>query len=133
MVTTIASTNRLYIASRNSSQRRPYGYRRVSAFHNRQCHLVYVKIVVVNYFSLYVNAACIRTIAVFYLSYMTLGSRRKIALDTQPSYRYLINIGSNIRSEEHTSELQSRFDLVCRLLLETKNKTLIVLCSYSLT
>ena len=23
-----------------------------------------------------------------------------------------------IRSEEHTSELQSRFDLVCRLLLE---------------
>src|SRR5699024_11434509 len=24
------------------------------------------------------------------------------------------------RSEEHTSELQSRFDLVCRLLLETK-------------
>src|SRR5699024_12139771 len=27
-----------------------------------------------------------------------------------------------IRSEEHTSELQSRFDLVCRLLLEKKNK-----------
>src|SRR5699024_5902293 len=26
------------------------------------------------------------------------------------------------RSEEHTSELQSRFDLVCRLLLEKKNK-----------
>src|SRR5699024_12442149 len=35
-----------------------------------------------------------------------------------------------LRSEEHTSELQSRFDLVCRLLLEkkkkneTKNKTM---------
>src|SRR5699024_12694615 len=27
-----------------------------------------------------------------------------------------------IRSEEHTSELQSRFDLVCRLLLEKKKK-----------
>src|SRR5699024_11381771 len=27
------------------------------------------------------------------------------------------------RSEEHTSELQSRFDLVCRLLLEKKNST----------
>src|SRR5699024_11456071 len=27
----------------------------------------------------------------------------------------------NRRSEEHTSELQSRFDLVCRLLLEKKN------------
>src|SRR5699024_12783323 len=30
---------------------------------------------------------------------------------------------TNPRSEEHTSELQSRFDLVCRLLLEKKNKT----------
>src|SRR5699024_12116180 len=28
----------------------------------------------------------------------------------------------NKRSEEHTSELQSRFDLVCRLLLEKKKK-----------
>src|SRR5699024_11450466 len=27
-----------------------------------------------------------------------------------------------LRSEEHTSELQSRFDLVCRLLLEKKTK-----------
>src|SRR5437868_10407812 len=27
-----------------------------------------------------------------------------------------------LRSEEHTSELQSRFDLVCRLLLEKKKK-----------
>src|SRR5699024_11551693 len=26
----------------------------------------------------------------------------------------------NVRSEEHTSELQSRFDVVCRLLLEKK-------------
>src|SRR5207249_8824018 len=35
---------------------------------------------------------------------------------------------SSDRSEEHTSELQSRFDLVCRLLLEKKkqkkNKTI---------
>src|SRR5699024_12450988 len=29
---------------------------------------------------------------------------------------------SKARSEEHTSELQSRFDLVCRLLLEKKNQ-----------
>src|SRR5699024_12351914 len=27
---------------------------------------------------------------------------------------------THVRSEEHTSELQSRFDLVCRLLLEKK-------------
>src|SRR5699024_11910214 len=31
-----------------------------------------------------------------------------------------------MRSEEHTSELQSRFDLVCRLLLEKKKKTYII-------
>src|SRR5699024_12810123 len=33
------------------------------------------------------------------------------------------------RSEEHTSELQSRFDLVCRLLLE-KKKTKLQSCSH---
>src|SRR3712207_7481321 len=31
----------------------------------------------------------------------------------------------NLRSEEHTSELQSRQYLVCRLLLEKKKKTLL--------
>src|SRR6266496_6263887 len=31
--------------------------------------------------------------------------------------------GRRWRSEEHTSELQSRRDLVCRLLLEKKKKT----------
>src|SRR5699024_12228958 len=31
----------------------------------------------------------------------------------------------SIRSEEHTSELQSRFDLVCRLLLEKKKSPII--------
>src|SRR2546422_4217704 len=31
-------------------------------------------------------------------------------------------IGPNKRSEEHTSELQSRLHLVCRLLLEKKKK-----------
>src|SRR5207249_11652378 len=31
-----------------------------------------------------------------------------------------VNLLDDLRSEEHTSELQSRFDLVCRLLLEKK-------------
>src|SRR5438105_8493133 len=31
-------------------------------------------------------------------------------------------LASGLRSEEHTSELQSRVDLVCRLLLEKKKK-----------
>src|SRR5690349_23482228 len=32
------------------------------------------------------------------------------------------HVGDDRRSEEHTSELQSRRDLVCRLLLEKKKK-----------
>src|SRR5437773_9589103 len=35
------------------------------------------------------------------------------------------------RSEEHTSELQSHHDLVCRLLLEKKKKTNIVKPNYN--
>src|SRR3712207_7278883 len=36
----------------------------------------------------------------------------------------LLAAGEDLRSEEHTSELQSRQYLVCRLLLEKKNKML---------
>src|SRR2546422_4187501 len=36
--------------------------------------------------------------------------------------------GGETRSEEHTSELQSRLHLVCRLLLEKKKKLLLVDC-----
>src|SRR3712207_7135645 len=36
-----------------------------------------------------------------------------------------------VRSEEHTSELQSRQYLVCRLLLEKKKKTIILLSFHS--
>src|SRR5699024_11945505 len=36
-----------------------------------------------------------------------------------PSYYFSLS-SRKLRSEEHTSELQSRFDLVCRLLLEKK-------------
>src|SRR5699024_12399778 len=35
------------------------------------------------------------------------------------------NGSHKLRSEEHTSELQSRFDLVCRLLLEKKKYEII--------
>src|SRR5947207_8806218 len=33
-----------------------------------------------------------------------------------------VRLGAVVRSEEHTSELQSHSDLVCRLLLEKKKK-----------
>src|SRR5690606_41959852 len=36
--------------------------------------------------------------------------------------RRIFYLGKTARSEEHTSELQSRENLVCRLLLEKKNK-----------
>src|SRR5699024_11898675 len=41
------------------------------------------------------------------------GINNKIKVLNRVAYGY-----RNFRSEEHTSELQSRFDLVCRLLLE---------------
>src|SRR5207249_8229093 len=45
-----------------------------------------------------------------------------------PPYQPGPGLIRRIRSEEHTSELQSRFDLVCRLLLEKKkNKKLYML------
>src|SRR5699024_11858177 len=56
-------------------------------------------------------------------------SNERFAFD---SYRRFIQMFANAwikrrklskRSEEHTSELQTRFDLVCRLLLEKKKNT----------
>src|SRR5438034_8246025 len=38
---------------------------------------------------------------------------------------WLTKTGACLRSEEHTSELQSHSDLVCRLLLEKKNTKII--------
>src|SRR5690606_39746677 len=35
---------------------------------------------------------------------------------------YVVQKGDTLRSEEHTSELQSRENIVCRLLLEKKKK-----------
>src|SRR5699024_11825949 len=40
----------------------------------------------------------------------------------EKSISFKANFSAPGRSEEHTSELQSRFDLVCRLLLEKKKK-----------
>src|SRR5207249_8666104 len=47
------------------------------------------------------------------------GSGRTIGRLTKASYTRSARLNS-LRSEEHTSELQSRFDIVCRLLLEKK-------------
>src|SRR3712207_6930897 len=49
-----------------------------------------------------------------------LGPRRLFAIACRRSRRF--GPAGAFRSEEHTSELQSRQYLVCRLLLEKKNK-----------
>src|SRR5437868_10276698 len=46
------------------------------------------------------------------------------------SARRLAEPRAAVRSEEHTSELQSRFDLVCRLLLEKKKKETKIIIYY---
>src|SRR5690606_3555183 len=45
---------------------------------------------------------------------------KKIRFENLELIDQYINSGRNVRSEEHTSELQSRENLVCRLLLEKK-------------
>src|SRR5215211_4270071 len=47
------------------------------------------------------------------------------AMDRRRVGRPLRHRGAQLRSEEHTSELQSHSDLVCRLLLEKKKKNII--------
>src|SRR5699024_3096388 len=49
----------------------------------------------------------------------TTGADQTIIVDLDGAVK-TIDASENARSEEHTSELQSRFDLVCRLLLEKK-------------
>src|SRR5690349_22221987 len=48
--------------------------------------------------------------------------RARLRTRTDPRRRAPYAAGDIARSEEHTSELQSRRDLVCRLLLEKKKK-----------
>src|SRR5215469_18777422 len=48
------------------------------------------------------------------------GGRRPASIDT--AHRGPRAVAPRRRSEEHTSELQSRRDLVCRLLLEKKKR-----------
>src|SRR5438874_9710866 len=48
---------------------------------------------------------------------------REISVLLQRKLRQGDTLALKERSEEHTSELQSRRDLVCRLLLEKKKKT----------
>src|SRR3989449_6503099 len=58
------------------------------------------------------------------------GRLREIVGVGSDQYRHACRASLNQRSEEHTSELQSRLHLVCRLLLEKKKNKLEV-CALS--
>src|SRR5438105_1033557 len=57
-------------------------------------------------------------------NFLTLGGPSSLQADFhEVTGALVVHFPVNVRrSEEHTSELQSRVDLVCRLLLEKKNK-----------
>src|SRR5688572_31126857 len=48
--------------------------------------------------------------------------RRRVGAVAQPLGHRALRTDAQARSEEHTSELQSQSNLVCRLLLEKKKK-----------
>src|SRR5688572_29201244 len=53
-----------------------------------------------------------------------------LVVDQRQGQNVIYRLNDNaLRSEEHTSELQSQSNLVCRLLLEKKNKPLIFISS----
>src|SRR2546422_6881529 len=61
---------------------------------------------------------------------LALGAQRDADIGAEPAAQGVLDAPhfgrlpeSALRSEEHTSELQSRLHLVCRLLLEKKKKT----------
>src|SRR2546429_2371365 len=56
------------------------------------------------------------TVTIEYVGFTT--SSKSIAV----AAGQITNVDAQLRSEEHTSELQSRLHLVCRLLLEKKKK-----------
>src|SRR5206468_12180946 len=51
------------------------------------------------------------------------GEGAQLERESHPGVRGAVGEREENRSEEHTSELQSRSDLVCRLLLEKKKST----------
>src|SRR5437868_12878581 len=69
------------------------------------------------YTTLFRSAAC--GVAHLGVARRRLPGTRDLRSDGHPLHR-ASGPATHPRSEEHTSELQSRFDLVCRLLLEKK-------------
>src|SRR5437868_8635977 len=86
-------------------------------FRSKLYHLFYTHAVLQTHF---------KSFSLAHRQAMTRGAMSNIA-DKPAGYDFgkTFNDLEAARSEEHTSELQSRFDLVCRLLLEKKKHILI--------
>src|SRR5690625_7059469 len=75
-----------------------------------------------------IKILCIALPVIILVAYLTYWERKMIAFmhvrrgPNRVGYRGLLQPFADVRSEEHTSELQSRGHLVCRLLLEKKKK-----------
>src|SRR5438445_6526405 len=74
---------------------------------------------------------------VYYLDWVGTEREAKRAIELSPGFdeiHYAYSFFLLVRSEEHTSELQSRQYLVCRLLLEKKkNKKKIITTTHKIT
>src|SRR5689334_24202903 len=64
---------------------------------------------------------CALPISAFEDTILGLVARKRFERAGQHEGQAFERLGAGARSEEHTSELQSQFHLVCRLLLEKKN------------
>src|SRR5437868_10737564 len=73
------------------------------------------------YTTLFRSRGCALTIRCSICTHSSASSRAMLATLPWASCRKFVD-EQKVRSEEHTSELQSRFDLVCRLLLEKKKR-----------
>src|SRR5690606_39658217 len=67
-----------------------------------------------------ISAQVFRYLVIIWLLFSRLKSNRDMSICILLDIERLFN--QIVRSEEHTSELQSRENLVCRLLLEKKKK-----------
>src|SRR5690606_42153422 len=74
--------------------------------------------------SMITNRGLIVTALTMLIAFMMLGGMMPYMLNEHFNNGQLLSIVNfvDLRSEEHTSELQSRENLVCRLLLEKKKK-----------
>src|SRR5207249_9124482 len=74
-------------------------------------------------------AACVFYATIFRESPKGLGYHGSVSAEVAAKIQSVAaeTVLADPRSEEHTSELQSRFDLVCRLLLEKKNNQTITI------